>query len=292
MAKFVIFVFVVCNFGLGASLNSNLNCRRGIKINLGPSLGLRGGCTQDQLLPKDSNSAMLLLNKKYAPFYRPPIRRTLKSTVGLLLGMITLLPARMIMLSGLLLTCWVSCIVLRFGAKMKNGVIVSSTRRSLLRWIIKRISGLALFVCGIEVKESGMPSNTEAPKMVVCNHVSYIDVIWALSKFAPSFVAKGAVARSEAHGNSLPPHPAHPSKLKPRLRDSPQIQVPVPSDCSASHRGRQFRSSATSPRLCSASLSTAPAARRAPLQSPGARTVDAALPRASSPPPIPPPARP
>ncbi len=79
---------------------------------------------------------------------------------------------------------------------MKNGVIVSSTRRSLLRWIIKKISSLALFFCGIQVEESGMPENTEAPKIVVCNHVSYIDVIWALSKFAPSFVAKGAVLRS------------------------------------------------------------------------------------------------
>jgi hypothetical protein len=195
--KFVLVVFLVCNVvSRSVGLNFNLNSRKELRIKLGPSLGLRGGCTHDALLSKDSNSALAQLNKKYAPFYRPPIRRSFKSSIGLALGMVTLLPARMIVLSGLLLTCWLSCFVLRFGAKIKHGMIVSSTRRRLLRWIIKSISGLALFVCGIKVEETGMPSNTEAPKIVVCNHVSYLDVIWALSKFAPSFVAKGAVARS------------------------------------------------------------------------------------------------
>jgi hypothetical protein len=200
-----------------------LHRHNSMRLRLGPALVLRGGCTFDQAGHSDPSSGLAQLNKKYAPFYRPPVRTTLKSSVSLAVGMVTLLPLRLLLLSGLVMTCWASCIVLRFCARMKNGVIVSSTRRSMLRWIIKKISSLALFICGIQVEESGMPENTEAPKIVVCNHVSYIDVIWALSKFAPSFVAKGAVSRSKSlHDESFHDfhaasnsHPSNQSLLEP-----------------------------------------------------------------------------
>ena len=188
------FLCIVVSECFGLNFKSNYCVH--FNVRLGPTLFLRGGQTENYAVPKETN--LDLLNKKYAPFYRPPIHRTLASKIALIIGSLTLLPVRLILLSGLLLTSWVSCVILRFGAKMKNGIIVSSNRRKMLRSIIKILSGLALRVCGIEVEESGMPPNTEAPKIVVCNHVSYIDVIWALSKFAPSFVAKGAVSRSES----------------------------------------------------------------------------------------------
>ena len=179
----------------------NLACLQKHQSSPGPRAG-DAACLQDVLRGGRADSTpsdLHDLHEQYKPFHRPQQRRTFLSQVGVSVGAITLLPLRAFCLAGILMSTWTTCKILRIGARMENGMIMSSARRQAIRWAVKRMCGLALWICGIEVEEEGLPDPDDQQKIIVCNHVSYLDIAWALSRFAPSFVAKGAVERSTYH---------------------------------------------------------------------------------------------
>lgn len=73
----------------------------------------------------------------------------------------------------------------------------------MVRNVCKRLARIMLFVLGFYTIEHGGNMHSEeelAGKIIVSNHVSYLDVLVLFSQFAPCFVAKGAMARVPVAG--------------------------------------------------------------------------------------------
>eukprot|EP00004_Rigifila_ramosa_P028001 TRINITY_DN9344_c0_g1_i1.p1 TRINITY_DN9344_c0_g1~~TRINITY_DN9344_c0_g1_i1.p1 ORF type:complete len:307 (+),score=77.09 TRINITY_DN9344_c0_g1_i1:37-921(+) len=107
-----------------------------------------------------------------------------------LLGAI-LMPLRVLGIFLAVGTCWLSFMCLT-GGDARN-IPPPGPKRTAMVWIGKLCSRLVTLCFGVVfINTHGRPSTT-MPRLLVSNHISYIDITVLMSIFHPSFIAKSGV---------------------------------------------------------------------------------------------------
>jgi 1-acyl-sn-glycerol-3-phosphate acyltransferase len=122
-----------------------------------------------------------------------------------IVGAYVLLPLRLLSLAILLLGAFVCVSIVSIGNSTTTPI--PKARSDAIR-IISRIFGRAmLFVSGFYYIEEvymncekdtmkKQRENGELPKLIVCNHSSYLDILIMVAMSCPSFVSKADVAKA------------------------------------------------------------------------------------------------
>ncbi|KAI4336901.1 hypothetical protein L6164_015376 [Bauhinia variegata] len=165
------------------------------------------------------------LEKKYAAYVRHDVYGTMgrgelptKEKVLLALALVTLVPIRIVAAMIILLLYYLICRICTLFSvpnreeEQEDYAHMGGWRRAVIVQCGKALSRLLLFVLGFywisenyRIPDADDKSNTEVnnsqseevgrPGVIISNHVSYLDILYNMSSYFPSFVAKRSVAK-------------------------------------------------------------------------------------------------
>ncbi|KAL5780449.1 hypothetical protein ACOSQ2_011186 [Xanthoceras sorbifolium] len=194
-----------------------------------PPPSLDDSSTKDDrpLLKPDSTESIQELEKKCAAYVRNDVygvmgsgELPLKEKLLLGLALVTLVPIRVVLVMSILILYYLICRICTLFS-VPNGedgqedyAHMVGWRRTVIVQSGRFLSRCILFVVGFYwISESyripnaqdkssstqneakDQPEEPERPGAIICNHVSYLDILYNMSAHFPSFVAKRSVAK-------------------------------------------------------------------------------------------------